>query len=246
MVAARSLLWRRVAPAVLAGAFAVTGAAQATPAADAVLAQCARLFDRAPALVQDIDAIAGLTRLPDASLEPGSDAGAALRMALAWSTAIQSILGSILVTPTEELSRAHAAILADGPWMTSHPGQGGGVAAWRDAAGHLIVVERAITTGRQGRRQSRCLFIAPPGADPLIPALPEPLAVTATPSASDRGFSVVAVQGRIPLTQDGAGDAHAGFSMVTMPVPPGTPVADLARIGGVTIFRQGVSNRRSE
>jgi hypothetical protein len=121
------------------------------------------------------------------------------------------------------------------------------VAAYQDETGILIVVERAITTGRQGRRTSRCLFITSAGTPPPIPALPEVLRVTATPSLSVRGFEVSAIQGQIPVAESGEpAEPSVGFSLVTMPVPPGTPLAEQAAIGGVTIFRQSVSNRTSQ
>ncbi len=236
---------RLAAPAVLAGALAGSCAAETTAAADAVVAQCALLFFPASTLVENLDTIPGLTRLPLESFEPDGEHGRALRMALAYSRALEGIVGTDLITPQDQLMREYRVIEENSPWLFSQPGIGGGVAAYEDADGTLFVVDRAYTTGRQGRRTTQCLFIAPQGAAPLVPALPEAVTVTETPSVSVRGFDVSAIQGQIPYDEDPA-TGSAGFSMVTMPVPPGTPIAELAGIGGVTIFRQSTSNRSSE
>lgn len=234
------------APAVLAVALGGACLAQTTPAADAVAAQCARLYFPARVLQQDLDAIPGLIRLPPDALAPETAHGRALRMVLAYSRALEAILATTLVAPSEMLSREYAAILADTPFLFSQPGLGGGVAAYIDGDGHLFVIDRAVTTGRQGRWGTRCLFIAPPGAAPLVPGLPESLRITATPAFSARGFLVSALQGQIPLSIDPPTDGFVGFSMVTTPVPPDTAIAELAGIGGVTIFLQSTSNRSSE
>jgi hypothetical protein len=198
-------------------------------------------------LAQSLDAIPGLMPVPLDSLAPEGEYGRALRMALAYNRALQGIVGTDLIAPEDQLMREYAVIEAEGAWLHTRPGRGGGIAAYQDETGMLIVVERAITTGRQGRRTSRCLFITSPGALPPVPALPEILRVTATPSLSARGFEVSAMQGQIPLAESGEpAEPSAGFSLVTMPVPPGTALADLAGIGGVTIFRQSTSNRTSQ
>lgn len=237
---------RIVAPAFLAGALGGSCLAETTPASEAVVAECARLFVPATALQDSLDAVPGLTRLPMDSFAPAGEHGRALRVALAYNAALEGIIGSDLIAPVDQLQRALAMIEADTPWLHSLPGEGSGVAAYADDAGTLFVVERAVTTGRQGRQTVRCLFIAPPGAAPLTPGLPDTLVVTGTPSISSRGFSVSAFQGQIPYDGASQSDASAGFSMVTMPVPPGTPISDFAEIGGVTIFRQSTSNRSSE
>jgi hypothetical protein len=198
-------------------------------------------------MVQSLDANPGLDRVSLDSFAPNGQHGRALRMALAYNRALEGILGTDLIAPEDQLEREFRGVEAESPWLYSAPGQDGGIAAYVDAGGTLVVFERAITTGRQGRRTTRCLFIAPAGASPLIPGLPEPLTITNTPSASARGFSVSAFQGQIPYTANGDPQTpSAGFSMVTMPVPQGTALADLAGIGGVTIFRQSTSNRTSQ
>ncbi len=238
---------RLAAPAILAGALAGSCLAETTPAADAVAAQCARLFFPADVLAQSLDAIPGLTRLPLASLEPDGEHGRALRMALGYHRALSSILATDLVAPEDQLLREFQAIVADTPWLFSEPGRGGGIAAYAHAQGQIFVIDRAYTTGRQGRRETRCLFIAPIGTTPLAPTLPDTLRVTDTPAFSVRGFSVSALRGRIPYSDDPSqSSGSAGFSMVTLPIPAGTPIADLAQIGGVTVFGQTTSNRRIE
>ena len=247
MMVSATLVSRFFAPAILAGALAGSCLADTTPVADAVVAQCARLFFPASSLAESLDAIPGLTRLPLDSFAPEGAHGRALRMALAYNRALQGIMATALIAPEDQLMREFEVVAADTPWLYSAPGQGGGVAAYADDAGRLFIVDRAITSGRQGRRETRCLFIAPPDLAPLVPALPENVMITDTPSASSRGFNVSARRGRIPFDDDQTEPASgAGFSMVTMPVPPGTALADLAGIGGVTIFRQSTSNRSSQ
>lgn len=240
-----ALAARRLTPALLAGVLASAACADTTPVADAVSAQCARLSVDAATLAAALDAIPGLTPLPLADLAADTDQGRALHMALAYNVALEGIVGTDLIAPQDQLARAYQALGQSGPWLHSVPGEGGGVAAYTDAAGMLFVIERAITTGRQGTRRTRCLFIAPAGEMPPTPTLPDPLIVTATPSLSLRGFEVSASQGRIPFSADSPlPDAHAGFSQVTMPVPNDTPIAELAQIGGVTIFQHSTANSR--
>ena len=236
---------RLAAPAVLAGALAGSCAAETTAAADAVVAQCARLLSPASELAEGLDATPGLTRLPLEAFAPDGAHGRALRMAIAYNRALEGIVGTDLLAPEEQLMHAFRATEADSPWLFSQPGIGGGVAAYVDGDGTVFVIDRAYTTGRQGRRTTQCLFIAPQGAAPLVPTMPDAVTVTDTPTVSVRGFSVSAIRGQIPYDEDPA-TGSTGFSMVTMPVPAGTPIAELARIGGVTIFRQSTSNRSSE
>lgn len=237
-----------VVSALLAAMIGGLASAQTTPAADAVAALCLTHGITLPTLMAQLDAEPGLTRLSPETLEPGGEHARALRMAQAWNIALEGMIGTDLIPPETllqtEFARVEALSTAD-LLPYSEPDQTGGVLLYTDADDTLFVIQRAVTTGRQGRILLRCLLVTAEGQVPYTPNAPDFVVVTETPSISRLGFSVSAVRGEIPLAltfADAAPDSYGSFSMVTMPVPDGIPAAALARIGGVTIIGQSLTN----
>lgn len=232
-----------LAALVMAMAWSAPAVAQTTPAADAVAALCLTPLATLPAIAARLDAEPGLTRLDPTSLEVGGSNARALRMAEAWNIALEGIIGSDPTPPEAQVQRAFDARAAQPlaellPY--SEPHSTAGVLLYADTDGMLVAIQRRVTIGRRGIIGLRCHLIAPAGQTPPRPAAPDFVIVTATPSLSQGGFAVSALQGEI-LFDDPVGSA-IGVSIVTMPVPADTPAGALAGIGGVTMVYQSIGN----